>query len=155
MARGDVAKINIVTNAHKLIDASITVLVLGVSFKIRVIEAVGGLWEEEVRCCHGCAKAPDDRSCRGSGDGGSVEGLVDDRSEDENDSDWSVSREEVLDVGVQDGRKGEESTLRLEANQELVVSGCDPTLLGNPLGIEPSRVQRKRGCQRGGVCGRV
>jgi hypothetical protein len=88
------------------------------------MEASGGLWEEVNRCCQ-CPRGAEDRSEKGSGDGGSFVAVADEGSEAGDDSDWSESRQ-----GVQEGRKGVVNDLRLEGNQEIMVSDCNPTSLG-------------------------
>jgi hypothetical protein len=97
MMRGDVARIKIATDASKVIDSSISVVVLGVKFGIRVVEDVGGLCLEDVRCCGSCVREVDTRSLNGSGDGNSAaEEVGDGVSENGDDSDWSESRQQVL-----------------------------------------------------------
>jgi hypothetical protein len=130
MLRGDVAKIQIVTESLKLIDSSFSVVVLGKNFVIRVVEDVGGV-VEEVGCCGGC-KAVDDRSCNGFGEG-SLAVVPDGESEDGGDSDWSEGRQGLLRSECQKEGKGEVETLRLMENFEKGGSEVVPTSLGNTL----------------------
>jgi hypothetical protein len=141
MMRGDVARIKIATDASKVIDSSISVVVLGVKFVIRVVEDVGGLCLEDVRCCGSCVREVDTRSLNGSGDGNSAaEEVGDGVSENGDDSDWSESRQQVLESEAQHGGKGEITILRIEGAQGKGISVCDPTCLGNSLGKEPHTV---------------
>jgi hypothetical protein len=133
MERGDVARIQIDTVSSELIDSRILVVVLGVKFCIRVMEEVAGMTTEKTRLCGRCGRDDDGRSGRGSGEGGSVVALVEGESVSGDDSDWSESRQEVMVSEAMQGKKGDIDVLRSEVDQRKIVSGCDPTVLGNSL----------------------
>jgi hypothetical protein len=140
MARGDVARIKIATQSCKMIDSTLSVSVLGDKFGIRVMEEVGALRVEEVRCCVGCHKEEEVRSSQNSGDGDSVVAVVDGESDEGDDSDWSGSRQVALDSDALQAQKGEVNVLRLEGDQGTTVSGGDPSNCGNSLVNETHRV---------------
>jgi hypothetical protein len=140
MRRGDVAKVRIETELPGVVDASILISVMGQNFSIRVIEQVGGTGVEGLKFGGEGAKAMEELSCVGSGDGGSLVAVAVGESEGGGESDWSEGRHELLDVACQQDRKGVGEVLRLVGVQEMEQSVNAPTLLGNVLGVEPDRV---------------
>ncbi|KAK2444919.1 polyadenylate-binding protein RBP45 [Trifolium repens] len=139
MLRGDVAKIQIETDSPKLIDSSISVVVLGKKFMIRVVEEVGGVVEEVRSEGGGCCRMVDDRSCNGSGDG-SMAVVVEGESEEGGDSDWSEGRQGFLRSECHQEGKGKDGTLRLLENCVKGGPEIAPTSLGNTSVDETDRV---------------
>ncbi|MCH93579.1 DUF4283 domain protein, partial [Trifolium medium] len=109
MARGDLARIKIVTDKPLLIDANITILVLGKKFVIKVMEEGSDANDERPKCCGGCSERREVVSSRGSVDGGSALAVIVGSSEEGSDVEW------------------------VEGEQERGVTVCDPIISGNPL----------------------
>jgi hypothetical protein len=91
MERGDIARINILTDKLHLIDSSLAVFVLGKKFVIRIMEEVGGGREDEMdrRCCGDCARWREEPSVKGSFDGGSAMAAVAGSAGGGSDEGWS------------------------------------------------------------------
>jgi hypothetical protein len=136
MDRVDVAKIKVSTDALKLIDSAISVMVLGQKFTIRVVEQVGeGVVRLDPRTCN-IVQNLNEPSCNGSDDDGSRSAVGGQVSEEGGESDWSQSREGALVAVCQHNGKRNDTELVINDSQRDVVSVTAPIFLGNNLGGE-------------------
>jgi hypothetical protein len=133
MERWDMARIKIVTENTRTIDASMFVSVMEKKFTIRVMEEGGVVAEGGLKCCGGCKGRGDGESSRGSVDGGSVMAVVQGSVEVGSDGDWSDNGQFLVGEGGQGSGKGLRHGTRLEREHAKGVSELDPNTLGNTL----------------------
>ncbi|GAU24086.1 hypothetical protein TSUD_388790 [Trifolium subterraneum] len=140
MLRGDMARIKIVTKKLTLIDSSMSVLVLGKTFVIRVMEE-GGVGTEEVdsRRCH-CNMWREEVSSRGSVAGASMVAVVEGSMEEGSEGDWSENGQVLLGVGRQEGGKGQLESTRWKNVQLRGMAESDTHFSGNSLGCQATKV---------------
>jgi hypothetical protein len=143
MLRGDLARINIITDRKMMIDSSVSVTVLGKKFTIRVLEEVGGdmVGGGEARSgCGGCRRWRDEASMQGSGDGGSARAVVEGLSEEGSDGDWSENGQVLHGLGSKTFGKGQQGDTRLEGRKGTMMTECSPNILGNLVHTNAARV---------------
>jgi hypothetical protein len=136
MLRCDYARIKIVINKLALIDASMTVKVLGKNFVIKVMEEIGGNEVVGGRLGCDCARWREEVSSRGSGDGGSAMAVVVGSVEDESDGDWSERGQVLLGAGGQEVGQGHEEVSGKNCDHEVGETVFDSNVLGNFSGKE-------------------
>jgi hypothetical protein len=142
LTRGDLARINIVTDKKDVIDSYLSVSVLGKVFVIRVVEEVGGDADggDIRRCCGNCDRWREEASVRGSVEGGSEVAAAVGLSEEGSDDDWSVVGRRTPGVVCHALGKGQYEDTRLEGIQGFVLADKDPNYLGNILNTTTTKV---------------
>jgi hypothetical protein len=132
MRRCDVARIKIVTNFKAMIDSSMAVKVLGRRFDIRIMEEVGEVSSTDWSGVKGGVRWPDNLSSRASGDGASIQAVVEGFSETGSEDDTSESCQVLLGLEAQGIRRIETvaSTRVLETSEEDMADNI-PIFLGN------------------------
>ncbi|KAK2442416.1 hypothetical protein QL285_013611 [Trifolium repens] len=135
MRRCDVARIKITTNDKVAIDSSMAVKVLGRRFDIRIMEEIGeearsldriggnsgGVWAEE-------------QSSHASGDGASLQAVVEGCSETGSEADISESCQVLLGLEAQGIRRIETGdSMRVLEDKEFDLADNIPNKLGNPV----------------------
>jgi hypothetical protein len=175
MKRCDVARIKILTKDKTAIDTSMTVKVLGKRYDIRILEECGEVgtmtqFASGVRA--GDTVRQGAQSSRASGDGASIQALVEGCSETGSEADVSESCQILLEIEAQ-GTRGTviEARKRDMVYTESEMAGEIPNKLGNPSDLAVSlvnsvvdrgvgdfevsaeKVLRLEGVKTGGICG--